>query len=227
MTRTTRVNQTLGSPLVANARGYQQLRTGNPAAARSSFEAALTLPERAGRPFGRPFSLWGLGHIALAEGDPARARRLHHDTARAAQQRSDQDALARSLEGLAATYTTEATARLGARLLGAATVRRGHMHAPRPVIGHDEAATTERALRRLLDGATFETEGHAGSQLHDDQLDNLIAAATQQGSGLTAALRPSRINRPVGSSYERCIHAPRAANAAGGYGWSWWRDSGH
>lgn len=67
--------------------------------------------------------------------------------------------------------------RIGARLLSAAAVRRRHTGVPRPVIGHDEAATTEREIRGLLYGATFENERQAGGGLDNDQLATLVAAA--------------------------------------------------
>jgi hypothetical protein len=73
------------------------------------------------------------------------ARHLHLRAVHAAIELGDGDAVARTLAGLPAPCTSLELATTGARLLGAATIRRGHMGAPRPIIAHDEALPTERA----------------------------------------------------------------------------------
>jgi hypothetical protein len=135
----------ISEALVANACGYASLRREQLGAARAAFNLKVDLHACSGNPFGPPFSLWGLGHVELAEGNLDAARHLHLRAAHAAMELGDGDAVARTLAGLTATCTSLELATTGARLLGAATIRRGHMGAPRPIIAHDEALPTERA----------------------------------------------------------------------------------
>ncbi len=150
------------------------------ASARERWEHALSLHHWTGFAYGRPFALWGLGHLALQDGDAAAAARLLSESLEVAVERHDPDAIAAALEGLAAVEVLSDEPERAAELLGAADRHRQAMGAPAPLINREQAATTREQVRELLGEARLAAGLEAGGAL-----DTAALAA-----GLTGERRP-------------------------------------
>ena len=140
----------MAAAIVAQAEAYTLARRGDVAAARDRWQEALSLHHWTGFAYGRPFGLWGLGHLALQAGDPAEAGRLLSESLAVALERHDQDAIAAALEGLAAVEVATGDPGRAAELLGAAHRRREQMGAPAPLLNGEHAAAVRQQVRDVL-----------------------------------------------------------------------------
>lgn len=170
--------------LLATTAAYLAWRHGANDVARSEWERALELHDWSGFAFGRPFAHWGLGHLALQDGEVAVAAAHQCAGLASAVERLNPDAIATALEGLGAVAVQAGDPRAAAELLGAARHRRAAMQAPAPVLTRDHAQALRARLRHELgsDGlAQAETAGSA----HDEQA--LLALAASVGCGCDEA----------------------------------------
>jgi predicted ATPase/DNA-binding SARP family transcriptional activator len=165
-----RTGPAMSAAMLAQAVGYLRLRRGDHVGARAELQRALDLHPWVGMAYGRPFVLWMLGHVALAEGDVERAAEVLTSAVADAFERSDQDATACALEGLAAVAIARDDPVAAARLLGAAEHRRTAMGAPTPLLSADLAEATRVAVRERLGGSRFAVERRAGAAVPLDQL---------------------------------------------------------
>jgi hypothetical protein len=156
--------------MLAYTEGYVRWCGGDHAGARDRWEAALDLHDWVGLAFGRPFGLWGLGHLALAEGDVPLAARLQTASLSDAVERGDRDAVATALEGLAAAELARDAPIRAARLLGAAATRRRAMGAPEPIITRAHARRTRDRTEERLGADRYATEHARGERLSTETL---------------------------------------------------------
>ena len=169
-----RTGLTMAGAMLAHAEGYVRFMGGEFDAARDAWERGLELHDWTGLIHGRPFALWGLGHVALAEGRTADAQTLLRTSFEQATARGDRDAMASALEGVAAVRLAEADGAAAARLLGAAESLRISMGAPAPLLSHRFADRTREQVREHLDTAPFEAAYRAGKELRTEELETLV-----------------------------------------------------
>jgi predicted ATPase/DNA-binding SARP family transcriptional activator len=167
---TERAGPAMSAAMLAQTEGYLRLRRGDHAGARVEFERALELHPWVGMAHGRPFVLWALAHVALAEGDVARAAERSTEALADALERSDLDGVACALEVAAAVALARDQLAAAARLLGAAGGRRSSMEAPAPLISADLADATRVAVRERLGEERFAVEQEAGATMGLEEL---------------------------------------------------------
>jgi ATP/maltotriose-dependent transcriptional regulator MalT len=167
---TERAGPAMSAAMLAQTEGYLRLRRGDHASARVEFERALELHPWVGMAHGRPFVLWALAHVALAEGDVARAAERSTEALADALERRDLDGIACALEVAAAVALAREEAALAARLLGGAGGRRSSMEAPAPLISADYAEATRVAVRERLGEERFAVEQQAGATMGLEEL---------------------------------------------------------
>ena len=170
--------------LVHTTRGYLGWRHGTLAHAATELRQGLSLHDRAGQPFGRPFTLWCLGHVTLATGDTTEAHRLLVESLRAGALAGEGDAIACALEGLAAVCVEDARPDAAARLLGIAHARRTQLEIPAPLLTHDQVVATEHRLAAQLSSTTLAAAHAAGARTTLDGVDDVedvLAAAGLAG----------------------------------------------
>ncbi|TVR17774.1 MAG: hypothetical protein EA387_15885 [Nitriliruptor sp.] len=167
----------MAEAIVAQAEAYALARRGDVPAARERWREALSLHHWTGFACGRPFGLWGLGHLALQDGDPVEAGQLLSESLAVALERHDQDAIAAALEGLAAVEVATGQAERAVELLGAAQRRREQMGAPAPLLNREYAAATWEQVRDALGAPRFAAGLEAGGTL---EVSRLVAAPSAQ-----------------------------------------------
>jgi predicted ATPase/DNA-binding SARP family transcriptional activator len=167
---TDRTGPAMSAAMLAYTEGYVRWCGGDHAGARDRWEAALDLHDWVGLAYGRPFGLWGLGHLALAAGDVPRAAGLQTASLTDAVERGDRDAVATALEGLAAAELARDAPIRAARLLGAAAVRRRAMGAPEPIVTRAHARRTRDLTEERLGADRYATEHAQGERLPTEAL---------------------------------------------------------
>jgi len=163
--------------IVAQAEAYALARRGDVPAARERWQEALSLHDWTGFAYGRPFGLWGLGHLALQDGDLAEAGRLLSEALAVALERHDQDAVAAALEGLAAVEVVAGDPERAAELLGAAQRRRETMGAPAPLLNREHAAAAREQACHALGESRFTAGREAGGSL---DVTTLVATPSEE-----------------------------------------------
>ena len=156
--------------MVAQAEGYTRWRDGDLSGARAALERALALHAWTGLGFGRPFVLWGLGHLDMAAGDLEQTVERFAEALEEATRRGDRDLIATALEGFAETAHAVDRAELAGELLGAAAALRTGMGAPTPIITRDLAEHTRAKVRSALGPVATERALAAGAALDQDGL---------------------------------------------------------
>ena len=164
--------------IVAQAEGYVRWRDGDLSGARADLGRALGLHAWTGLGFGRPFVLWGLGHLDLAAGAVQQAVERYAQALEEATRRGDRDLIATALEGFAEAAHTVDRAELAGELLGAAAALRTQMGAPAPIITRDLAEGTRAKVRSVLGPSATETALAAGAGRDQEGLAALLDALT-------------------------------------------------
>jgi predicted ATPase len=147
----------LANPL--NNLGLTALALGEYTRAETLFEECLALYREMENKAYTAMALYNLGTVLLVRGEASRAQTHFLESLTLQQSVMDQDGLAGALEGLAAAVITQdsglATARWGARLLGAAEALRATIGAPILPVMQPVYHQTVAALRTRLDEQTF------------------------------------------------------------------------
>lgn len=168
--------------IVAQAEGYARWRSGDHDGARDAWERALGLHSWTGLGFGRPFVLWGLGHLDVERGAVQQAIERYATSLDEATRRGDRDLTATALEGFAELARSLGHAEVAGELLGAAVALRTQMGAPTPIITRDLAARTRERLCCVLGTVATDAALAAGAALDREQIAMLLDALTAGGA---------------------------------------------